>query len=98
MCINMTINRQAKVAQGNIDRYNRSDMVTLNHAYARPSTAKENAYWYCRRLMAKLNGWGLKVISYNTFMFTAGFLFKDKETGVIKFMYITPNYDIAIDY
>lgn len=48
--------------------------------------------------MNKYNGWGLKVLSYNTFMFTAGFLFENKETGVIQMMYITPNYDVAVDY
>ena len=48
--------------------------------------------------MNKYEGWGLKVLSYNTFMFTAAFLFEDKETGVIQMMYITPNYDIAVDY
>lgn len=94
----MTVNQQKKVARGNINRYSKSDLYTLHHAYGRPSYAKENAWNYCIDLMRKYDGYGLKVISYNTFMFTAGFMFTDKETGVLQFMFITPNYDIAVDY
>ena len=94
----MTVNQQKKVARGNINRYENSKDYTLYHAYNKPSTAKTSAWNYCMNLMSKYNGYGLKVISYNTFMFTAGFMFTDKETGVIQFMFITPNYDIAVDY
>ena len=73
----MTTTRQARVARGNINRYDNSKLYTLYHAYTRPSTAKERAWNYCIELMEKYNGYGLKVLSYNTFMFTAAFLFTD---------------------
>lgn len=94
----MTVTNQKRVARGNTNRYANSTDYSLYHAYARPSVAKQRAWAYCEELMNKYEGWGLKVLSYNTFMFTAAFLFEDKETGVIQMMYITPNYDVAVDY
>ena len=91
-------NTREKIAKANINRYNDSRASELFHVYGKYSTAKARAFDYCRNLMNKLDGWGLKILSYNTFMFTAGFLFVDKETGVTKFMYITPSYDTATDY
>lgn len=94
----MTVNQQKRTARGNIDRYDNSTNYTLHHAYDRPSYAKERAWKYCLDLMEKFNGYGLKVISYNTFMFTAGFMFTDSKTGVLQFMFITPNYDVSVEY
>ena len=93
----MTIAQQKRVARGNINRYKASELYSLNHAYNRPSIRKENAWIYCVNLMIDKCGYGLKVLSYNTFMFTAAFLFRD-ENGVENMMYITPNYDIAIEF
>lgn len=91
----MTIAQQKRTAKGNINRYKASDLYSLYCAYAKPSIRKINAWEYCVNLMNKMGGFGLKIISYNTFMFTAAFVFDD-ENGVEKMMYITPNYDIAI--
>jgi hypothetical protein len=93
----MTIANQKKVAKANRNRYTNSTLYGLYYAYAKPSIAKQNAWNYCVNLMDKYNGYGLRVISYNTFMFTAAFLFLD-ENGVVNMMYITPNYDIAIEF
>ena len=71
---------------------------TLDDVYKSYSAAKQNAYDYCKRLQDKYNGYDFRIISANTFIFTAGFKFVDVETGVIKFMYITPSYDTIVDY
>ena len=84
-------------AKANIKAWRNSDMYSLYHAYNDFSANKARAWRYCEELCKKHNGYGLKVISKNTFMFTAGFEFVDKENGNTKFMYITPNYDIAVD-
>jgi len=91
----MTVANQKRVARGNINKYKVSKLYSLEHAYKCPSARKENAWRYCVNLMHDKCGRGLKILSYNTFMFTAGFLFKDTN-GVWNMMYITPNYDIAI--
>ena len=92
----MTIAQQKRTARGNIARYQASDLYSLYYAYNKPSIRKINAWDYCANLMEKFGGFGLKIISYNTFMFTAAFVFDD-ENGIEHMMYITPNYDIAIE-
>lgn len=49
------------------------------------------------RKKAELNGNGLKIISHNTSIFTAGFEYCDEKDGTAKFYYITPSYDCAVD-
>ena len=70
---------------------------TLSDVYGRYSTAKDNAYNYCVDLMEKFEGNDLRIISYNTFMFSAGFIFEvlDSETNEVRraFCYITSSYD-----
>jgi hypothetical protein len=76
--------------------YNRSGMYSLDDAYGSYSKDKRDAWHYCERLMDEYSGYGLKVISANGWMFTAGFMFCGEE-GQLMFMYITKNYDIAVE-
>lgn len=86
------------IARSAYNRYRELPLsFTLDNAYGTHSYNKDRAWIYCENLQAQYNGWGLKVISYNTFIFTAGFYFTDKDTGVLRFMYITPSYDTPID-
>ncbi|MBQ5475984.1 MAG: hypothetical protein IIT65_15230 [Lachnospiraceae bacterium] len=90
--------RNEKIAKANINGYEKSTMLNITDAYAKPSTAKQNAFMSCLYDMANNAGWGLKVISYNTFMFTCGYLFVEPETGVVKFKFFTPNHTTVVDY
>ena len=47
------------------------------------------AYLRCQEIKLKLNGYGLKLLTHNTFMFTAGFL--AELNGKDIFVVITPN-------
>lgn len=76
--------------------YINGTMTSLYDAYKSFSPAKVQAWDYCRRLCYERGGHGLKVLTANTFRFTAGFTFEDRETGECKFMYITPNYNTEI--
>ena len=93
----MTMRERERTAKTNYQYYKRSDMRSLDDAYTSASNAKHKAWRYCIELCYKMNGHDLKVINKNTFVFTAGFEFVDDESGVCKFMYITPNYDTAIE-
>lgn len=77
--------------------YQHSCAYDLSHVYGSYSTAKAVAWKYCLDLMAKHDGWGLRVIGHNHVMFTAGFLFRDPDTDALKFMYITKSYDTAVE-
>ena len=85
-----------KQAQASYEAYRNSKMSDLSDAYKDWSTEKARAWRYCEELCEKRNGFGLKVISKNSYMFTAGFEYVD-EDGCVRFEYITPSYDIDID-
>ena len=86
-----------RAAHAHYPAYFRSNATDLYDVYSRCSAAKRHAWDYCRKLCLDKNGRGLRIISGNSFMFTAGFEFPDPETGVRMFMYITPNYDVAVE-
>ena len=69
-----TINNNTKQAERYINAYNRSDIYSLNQAYANPSTAKTRADYNCRMMMQSKGGHGYKIISYNTFQFSVAWI------------------------
>lgn len=88
---------QERTARANISTYNRSEADSLRKVYGRYSDKKERAWDYCKDLCRRYSGERLRVLSHNSFIFTAGFRFTDPETGVLRFMFITPSYDVAVD-
>lgn len=86
---------ETRTAKGNYSSYKNSTMHHLGDAYKTCSANKVRAWDYCKKLEERKNGHGLKVIHKNTFIFTAGFEFE--EDGKTMFMYITPNYDQAVE-
>ena len=71
-----------------------SPFKNLNDCYARPSKAKENAYFWCKYQMVKCNGYDLRICSYNAQIFTAAFRFKENDIEYLA--YITPYYNYKI--
>ena len=84
-----------KQARDAYERWQRSDMDELYKAYGSASSAKWNAWEHCKETCYVLGGWGLRVITKNTYMFTAGFLFE--KDGVTKFCHITPTHKEIIE-
>ena len=87
--------RDRRLAMSHYEDYKRSTYYSLRDVYGSYSRAKEEAWEYCKELMYKFSGYGLKVISYSRYLFTAGFMFE--EDGKQMFMYISPSRDIAIE-
>ena len=85
------IKRDARI----VESYNRSRVYSLSQCYGRFSSEKQSAWEYCQNLCRKKDGSGLKVISYNGWMFTAGF--KYEENGKSYLMYITKSEDRPIE-
>ena len=85
--------REIELLQDAYRRWERSDDNDLHDVYSSISESKHRAMDYCRYLMYDMNGWGLKILSHNTYCFTVGFEFSDKETGELCFAYITKSYD-----
>lgn len=88
---------QERTAKGNYTRWERSTDYSLDDVYKSYSTAKARAWRYCEQLCDEHNGTDLKVVGHNCMKFSAGFIFTDKETGVLKYMHITPSYDTAVE-
>ena len=83
------------------ESYNRSDAYSLHDVYKSFSDEKAKAWRHCEELCDKNGGYSLKVISANTFMFTAGFCvdtFQNPDGSMgdephTVFFYITPSAD-----
>ena len=69
--------------------YSTANNTKLEDIYSKYSHEKEMAYLRCQEIKQKLNGYGLKLLTHNTFMFTAGFL--AELNGKDIFVVITPN-------
>lgn len=69
----------------------------LYKAYRTPSPRKRAAWDYCKRLMKELDGKNLRIIGFNSMMFSAGFRYE--KDGKPVFMYITKggNKEAEID-
>lgn len=84
--------------KANINAYNNSTDYTIFHAYNKPSPRKIAIFNECLETMRQFNGYGLKIVRHNCYVFSAAFLFVDIETGVIKFAYIAPSKLTICDY
>lgn len=82
--------RERERAEYNYKVWEMSEKDSIYKAYKRPSFAKYKAFERCREMCRNDDGWGCKVVSTNCSTFTAGYEYADKESGVCKFVYITP--------
>ena len=92
----MKHNAQEKSAKNHINAWRKSPYYDLHCVYKKYSVHKERAWKYCVDLCKKFDGENLRIISYNTNIFTVGFSYIDKETGIEMFCYITPSYEVAV--
>ena len=81
-----TLKATTKQAQRFIDQYQSTANCTLWDCYTTFSRAKQNAFEYCEQRAYSLNGYGRKIISYNTSFFTYAFMFDmiNEETNIIE--------------
>ena len=87
-----TINNKSKKAHAYINAYNRSEIYSLNQAYAKPSTAKTIADYNCRMMMQNEGGHNYKIIGYNCNFFTVAWIAgKDLRIETAYNSFIIPN-------
>lgn len=91
------LHTNTKNIKNQFERYSKSTTYNLQDCYTNFSHRKNMAMKYCIDLMEKYNGYGLKIIGYNSQCFSVGFIanIPDEKTGEIKkaFCYITRDYD-----
>ena len=93
----MTAKQKESQARNHYKEWKRSGDYTLDCVYGSYSAKKERAWRYCQRKTTELNGYELKAISHNRWMFTAGFEYYDEKAQTVKFYYITPSYECAVN-
>ena len=77
---------------GLLDQYNNATARDLWEVYGRCSENKRAAFNDCRALQYKMGGYDGRICSANTFQFTYGFKFIDKE-GKERLFYRTAAHD-----
>lgn len=75
-----------------------SALTNLSQCYQSWSDDKESAWKDCLKKKENLNGFDMKINTYNGRMFTASFLFSDANTGVVRLYTITKERDYVCDY
>ena len=94
----MKLNRNTKKARGLVQEYERSCNYGLNQCYSSYSYANAFAEVLCREKMFDMGGYGFKILSFNSQAFTCGWLYEDKETGVIMLNVETDRNTYTIEY
>ena len=94
----MRKSEQIKCAEKAKSIYDHSDLYELEDCYRSYSIFKSRAYREIRDEMHSKGGQELRIISHNVNVFTCGYTYQDRETGVLKFVYHTPSYRVEIDY
>lgn len=91
--------KDGRIAKSHIRDYETSDCDDIYDAYKEPSVYKVRAFNYWVRAYKELNGkYGIRILSHNSQSFSLGFVFEDAVTGVLKFAYITKDYNRVCDY
>ncbi len=97
------LEKNTKKAQNYISNFNHSDTMFLWECYNHYSIAKQQIFDYYFEEWEKNNNIEnyrlnkFKIITYNTFIFTIGYLLKDSVTNQIHLAIITPNYNYLIE-
>lgn len=89
---------KGKARERFVNGYAMSCIVNLYGVYSRPSEHKLRAEIECINRMHHENGYDYRIISYNTFAFTCGWLIEDPESGVIMLRVETPENSYIMEY
>lgn len=93
----MNVTEMKRQARKHYKAWKRSEDYALEFVYNSFSANKARAWRYCQAKQMELNGTGLKVITHNRMVFTAGFEYYDEKAQAVKFYYIAPSFDCAIE-
>ena len=93
----MTVKQMERQARNHYKAWERSGDYTLDFVYGSYSANKARAWRHCQEKATELNGYELKAISHNRRIFTAGFEYYDEKAQTVKFYYITPSYECAVN-
>jgi hypothetical protein len=94
MTATLKFRNNSKRARCLINSYLNSNAYRLEDIYTTCSHSKYNAYESCFNKMINNNGYGFRILSYNTFMFTCAYLIEENDKRYL--IVETPNHTIKI--
>ena len=94
----MKLNKNTQRAANFRRSYNTSLITSLTETYLKPSISKQRAYADCIKKMFEMDGYGLRIMGYNSHFFTVGWLYTESETGVIMLNVETSYNSYQIEY
>lgn len=68
------INANTKAGSRYVNAWNHSQKFSLSECYGKYSTAKSRAEFLCKLAMYNEGGEGFRILSFNTFGFTCGWI------------------------
>lgn len=74
---NMKLNKNTQRAANICRSYDNASIICLTEAYKNPSISKQRAYADCIKKMHEMNGYGFRIMGYNSCFFTVGWLYTD---------------------
>lgn len=89
---------KGKARERFVQAYAGSNNLSLYAVYSKPSQHKLTAENECITQMRDENGWNFRILSYNTFAFTCGWLIADAETGELMLRVETPENSYIMEY
>lgn len=89
---------KGKARERFVNAYAMSCIDNLYGVYSRPSEHKLRAENDCVVRMVSENGYDFRIISYNTFAFTCGWLVENSESGVVMLRVETPENSYIMEY
>lgn len=81
-----------------IDNYNKATATSVEQVYNTCSFYKTRAEQMILQEMASNNGWGYKILGFNTCTFSCAYLMTNKEDGQIQIVYHTAQNKMIFDY
>lgn len=89
---------KGKARERFVNAYEMSCKTSLFDCYKKPSQHKVSAENDCMLKMYDDYGYDFRIISYNTFAFTCGWLVMDAEIGVVLLRVETPENSYIMEY
>lgn len=81
----------------NYEKWKKSTATELWDIYSNYSYNKEKALNMCYRIMKNLNGFNLKIVGYNSNVFTVGFMTIDNGKQIYHHITPTNHYQIQVN-
>lgn len=79
-----TLKKNSTKANHYINEYNNAKYTSIYHCYCKPSYHKEKAEENCLARCREFNGYGYRVLSFNTCVFIAGYIAEmDAKTWLV---------------